>query len=43
MKISEIMDTPTLKGPGPTYMCKKNFDPENPGASNAQIEMYLFS
>ena len=43
MKISEIMDTLTLKGPGPTYMCRKNMDPKNPGASNPQIEIYLFS
>ena len=27
MKMSEIMDTPTLKGPGPTYICRKNVDP----------------
>ena len=39
----QIMDSPTLKGPGPTYMCQKNMDPKNPGGSNAQIEIYLFS
>ena len=33
----KIMDTPTLKGPGPTYMCRKNLDPKNPDGSNAQI------
>ena len=26
-KMSEIMDTPTLKGPGPTYICWINVDP----------------
>ena len=25
------------------YMCQKNLDPKNPGGSNAQIEIYLFS
>ena len=43
MKMSEIMDTTTLKGPGPTYMFWKNMDPKNPGGSNPQIEIYLFS
>ena len=38
-----IVDSPTLKGPGPTYMCQKNLGPKNPGVSNAQIEIYLFS
>ena len=39
----KIMDTPTLKGPGPTYMCRKNLDPKNPDESNPQIEKYQIS
>ena len=39
----KIVDSPTLKGPGPTYMRQKNLDPKNPCASNGQIEEYLFS
>ena len=41
--MSEIMDTPTLKGPGPTYICQKNMDPKNPGSHKPQIEICLFS
>ena len=37
MKMSEIMDTLTLKGPGPTYMRRKNLDPKNPDVSNRKI------
>ena len=33
MKMSGIMDPSTLKDPGPTYICRKNLDPKNPGSS----------
>ena len=30
-----------MKGPGPTYIRRKNLDPKNPGASNAQIFIFI--
>ena len=38
----KILDTPTLKCPGPTFVYE-NLDPKNPDESNAQIEKYQIS